>query len=60
MYYLGDLTEGLVFDLGSVHVSEAEIVDFATKFDPGVCRLSRTPIRPKADPQPAPTGCVCG
>lgn len=32
--YFEDLTPGLVFDLGSVAVTEAEIVDFATRFDP--------------------------
>jgi acyl dehydratase len=32
--YLEDFTPGRVFELGSVEVTEAEIVEFATRYDP--------------------------
>lgn len=32
--YLEDLWPGRVFELGSVRVTEGEIIDFATRFDP--------------------------
>ena len=32
--YFEDFTPGLVFELGSVTVTDDEIVDFATRFDP--------------------------
>ena len=34
--YLDDFAPGQVFDLGSFTMTEAEIIDFATKFDPQV------------------------
>jgi acyl dehydratase len=32
--YFEDLTPGRVFDLGSIEVTEDEIIEFATRFDP--------------------------
>lgn len=34
IYHFEDFTPGHVFDLGSVTVSKAEIIDFAAEFDP--------------------------
>src|SRR5437879_10738299 len=34
MRYFEDFAEGQVYDLGEVRVSEAEIVEFARKYDP--------------------------
>jgi acyl dehydratase len=34
MLYFEDLTPGRVFDLGSIEVTEDEIIEFATRFDP--------------------------
>src|SRR3954470_338703 len=34
MRYFEDFTEGQVFELGETHVSEAEILEFAHRFDP--------------------------
>lgn len=39
MYYLEDLTDGLVVDLGSIGITKEDIIDFAERFDPQVFHL---------------------
>lgn len=39
--YLEDLAVGQVFEHGSIHVTEADILDFAGRFDPQIFHLDR-------------------
>lgn len=43
--YLDDFAAGQVFDLGTFSVTEEEIVDFATKFDPQVFHVDPVAAR---------------